>query len=325
MNEKLNTPFVSRCHVSSGNTGATAGTVDYTYNDANQLTSTTGQSTTWTYDGAGQQTRKGLGGQAIAYNDKLQVSTIGSTAQTYIGSGNTDRRTSGGTTFDTGALGLMKAGSTIFTRTPDGTAIGSKTGSTAAYYAADHLGSVIGLFDASGSYLGGYSYSPNGEARATNTNAVVTANTLRYIGGELDASGLYELGARYYDPSLGRFTQMDPTGQDPYYIYANHNPINAADPSGEAVQFLIPVLAVIARAVIPRLGARAVTMRGIGASSRLFGNSSMGARAAEVFNQRGTKYALGWSISRSTGTTQAAFRYRSPANPHGDIVNYPYG
>lgn len=131
MNEKLNTPFVSRCHVSSGNTGATAGTVDYTYNDANQLTSTTGQSTTWTYDGAGQQTRKGLGGQAIAYNDKLKVSTIGSTAQTRLRQYRPPHLR--GTTFDTGALGLMKAGSTIFTRTPDGTAIGSKTGSTAAY------------------------------------------------------------------------------------------------------------------------------------------------------------------------------------------------
>lgn len=221
--------------IRSGGTGAAAGTIDYTYNDANQITSATGQSTTWTYDGAGQQTRKGLGGQTIAYNDKLQAATIGSTAQTYIGSGNTDRRTSGGTTFDTGALGLMKAGSTSFTRAPDGTAIGTKNGSTAAYYVTDHLGSVIGLFNASGSYLGGYSYSPYGETRAASTNAVVAGNILRYTGGELDTSGLYKLGARFYDSSLGRFTQSDPSGQEKNpYGYASCNPTNGADPSGLA-------------------------------------------------------------------------------------------
>ncbi len=41
-----------------------------------------------------------------------------------------------------------------------------------------------------------------------------------------------KLGIRYYDPTLGRFTQPDPTGQDPHYTYARNNPILYIDPSG---------------------------------------------------------------------------------------------
>ncbi len=43
---------------------------------------------------------------------------------------------------------------------------------------------------------------------------------------------MYKLGIRYYDPTLGRFTQPDPTGQDPHYTYAGDNPVNFTDPSG---------------------------------------------------------------------------------------------
>ncbi|MET2012979.1 RHS repeat-associated core domain-containing protein [Microbacterium chocolatum] len=218
--------------VRSGSTGATAGTINYTYNDANQITSATGQSMTWSYDGAGQQTQKGLGGQNIAYNDRLQAASIGETPQTYLGVGNNDRRTSGNTTYETGALGLIKANDTVYTRTPDGSAIGSRS-TSASYYATDHLGSVVGIFSDTGAYLGGYSYSPYGEPRSTDTNSAVTGNILRYIGGELDSSGLYKLGARYYDTSLGRFTQMDPSGQETNpYGYAACNPTNRSDPSG---------------------------------------------------------------------------------------------
>lgn len=96
------------------------------------------------------------------------------------------------------------------------------------------IGSVIGLFDKGGAYKGGYSYSPYGESRAATDNSVIAANPIRYIGGYLDsASGMYKLGARYFDPSQGRFTQFDPSGQEGNpYAYASCNPINNVDPSG---------------------------------------------------------------------------------------------
>ncbi|MFF8638930.1 RHS repeat-associated core domain-containing protein [Streptomyces pilosus] len=41
------------------------------------------------------------------------------------------------------------------------------------------------------------------------------------------------MGHRYYDPTLGRFTQPDPSGQETNpYLYAAGDPINNSDPTG---------------------------------------------------------------------------------------------
>ncbi|MFF7173051.1 RHS repeat-associated core domain-containing protein [Streptomyces pseudovenezuelae] len=43
----------------------------------------------------------------------------------------------------------------------------------------------------------------------------------RYSGAYLDPTGLYKMGARYYDPHIGRFTQPGPSGQETNpYLYA---------------------------------------------------------------------------------------------------------
>lgn len=62
----------------------------------------------------------------------------------------------------------------------------------------------------------------------------MTTNTARYISGYLDtATGMYKLGARYYDPTAGRFTQYDPSGQEANpYVYAAGNPISFSDVTG---------------------------------------------------------------------------------------------
>jgi hypothetical protein len=42
-----------------------------------------------------------------------------------------------------------------------------------------------------------------------------------------DSPGYLKLGARYYNPTTGRFTQPDPSGQEPNtYNYASCNPTN---------------------------------------------------------------------------------------------------
>lgn len=41
------------------------------------------------------------------------------------------------------------------------------------------------------------------------------------------------MGYRYYDPSQGRFTQQDPSGQETNpYAYTACNPVNGTDPTG---------------------------------------------------------------------------------------------
>ena len=60
-------------------------------------------------------------------------------------------------------------------------------------------------------------------------------NPFRYCGEYYDIEiGQIYLRARYYDPSLGRFTQQDPAMEDGYnlYIYCKNNPIIYIDPSG---------------------------------------------------------------------------------------------
>jgi RHS repeat-associated protein len=91
---------------------------------------------------------------------------------------------------------------------------------------------VVALTDSSGSVQDQYAYDPYG-----NTTSVQESvpNPFRYIGGIWDSqTGLYKLGARYYDPTVGRFTQTDPTcgWSISRYTYAGDDPASDADPSG---------------------------------------------------------------------------------------------
>lgn len=49
---------------------------------------------------------------------------------------------------------------------------------------------------------------------------------------------MYKLGARYYDPSIGRWTQQDPLNtagdlrEGNKYAYAAADPVNLINPSG---------------------------------------------------------------------------------------------
>ncbi len=62
-----------------------------------------------------------------------------------------------------------------------------------------------------------------------------TAPHFGYTGREPDETGLVYYRARYYDPTLGRFTQRDPIGFSGgvnRYRYVNDNPIMYYDPLG---------------------------------------------------------------------------------------------
>jgi RHS repeat-associated protein len=76
---------------------------------------------------------------------------------------------------------------------------------------------------------------PYGEPRGTQPT---WAGSKGYVGGTVDPTGLTHLGARSYDPTLGRFLSVDPimavgdTQQMHGYTYANNSPITWADPTG---------------------------------------------------------------------------------------------
>ena len=67
------------------------------------------------------------------------------------------------------------------------------------YLVSDHQDSIVGVFDAAGAWLGGYSYSPYGESRHSISTTTVPRLGMGYIGGQTSYTNMLKLGARYYD------------------------------------------------------------------------------------------------------------------------------
>lgn len=104
------------------------------------------------------------------------------------------------------------------------------------FYLNDHLGSARVTIDTAGTVKDRYVYFAFG---GPDEQTLVTANMRRYTGKPFDRDhglDLYYYGARYYDPSLGRFTQVDPLrGKYPSwgpYVYTLDNPMRYVDPDG---------------------------------------------------------------------------------------------
>ena len=80
------------------------------------------------------------------------------------------------------------------------------------YYLQDHLGGVDAVVDENGKVVERKDYLPYGDKRLTvGASDSPTTEDYGFTGKEQDdESGLYYYGARYYDPQIGRFTQIDP-------------------------------------------------------------------------------------------------------------------
>src|SRR6266542_429411 len=110
-------------------------------------------------------------------------------------------------------------------------------GSTLYYVLKDHLGSASVVTDASGNTVGEDRFYPFGETRFT-TGAM---NTDRLFTGQREITGLgiYDYGARFYAPKLGRFLSPDtivPGAANPQnlnrFSYVTNNPLRYVDPTG---------------------------------------------------------------------------------------------
>ena len=99
------------------------------------------------------------------------------------------------------------------------------------YYTSDGHGNITNLTNSSGDVVKTYVYDAFGVEQNIDPNDL---NPFRYCGEYYDSeiNQIY-LRARYYNPSLGRFTQSDPArdGMN-WYVYCGNNPVGRVDPTG---------------------------------------------------------------------------------------------
>ena len=115
---------------------------------------------------------------------------------------------------------------------------------TVTYYHNDLLGSPIAATNASGQVIWRENYRPYGERLTNDANS--SANRVWFTSRRQDAeTGLVYMGARYYDPAVGRFMGRDPKLFDETnahslnrYAYANNNPQKFVDPDGRMAQWV---------------------------------------------------------------------------------------
>jgi RHS repeat-associated protein len=204
----------------------------YSYNAANQLTGRGGAS--YTYDLNGN-TLTEAGGNSFSYDPKDHTTQISGEAFKYAGATQFELTNHGATTYTNTLLGISRRGSDHFTRDPRGMLLGQRTPSNRYYPIADSLGSIVAVTDKDGNLVGRHDYEPFGAEQGS-----PAFNSPFRFAGELYHPNhkLYKIGARWYDPKLGRWTQPDLVEQpkDPIqsnrYLYAAQDPVNVTDPSG---------------------------------------------------------------------------------------------
>ena len=255
-------PLGNRTTKSIGAT--TPSTTAYVYDSANQLKEIRSGSATGTllasltYDADGNLKNRSDTGLTLNYdalNRLTATSQTGQLAQSYSydDQGRRISKTIGTTTTNflyNGAdilaeypatWGLPSAQYTHGNRIDD--TLIRATATSAQYFHQDGLGSIVGVTNPAGLTDATQRFDAWGNKLASTG----TAPRYGYTGREPDETGLIFYRARYYDPSVGRFTQRDPIGLRGglnRYSYVANDPCNATDPSGEDWKTIVQVIGV---------------------------------------------------------------------------------
>ncbi|WP_353505540.1 RHS repeat-associated core domain-containing protein [Verrucosispora sp. ts21] len=231
-------------------------TTTYTYppSGANSVrphavTATSGASTgSYTYDATGNLTSRptpSAGTQTLTWDPEghLETSTdaTGETRYIYDADGNRliRRDPTGRTLYLPGQEIRYNAstGATTCTRFYSfaGSMVASRTSAGLTWLSSDHQGTATVAVEAGNQQATVRRQTPYGTPRG---GTPAWPNDKGFVGGTIDNTGLIHLGAREYDPVLGRFVSLDPVMDllDPQqingYVYSNNNPITLSDPSG---------------------------------------------------------------------------------------------
>jgi RHS repeat-associated protein len=126
------------------------------------------------------------------------------------------------------------------------------------FYLPDGLGSTRNLLRGDGDVSATYSYDAFGNTLSASGGGIIDHNPYRYVGAlgyYADAtSGLLHVGARYYNPKVGRFITRDVSLRDTAwhlnttisrreltngYMYAENEPTILVDPRGKSPLVII--------------------------------------------------------------------------------------
>jgi len=226
-NDRLETEAVT---LSGTVPGAVAGTTTYTYDAAGNTTRKVSPTETidYVYDDAnrlaelqtlaGDVTRYTYAHDGIRLSQTTDATGPAATTTHYLIDPNQpyaqviEEATQSGTTSPPTLTALYAIGDDRLRRyTPAIAGSGSNPGIPAGlrYYHADGLGSTRLLSDSTGAITDHYAYEAFGELDAA-SSVQTSDNRFMYTGEQLDPnSGFYYLRARYMDPASGRFTQQD--------------------------------------------------------------------------------------------------------------------
>jgi RHS repeat-associated protein len=203
------------------------------------------QTTGYTYNASGDTT--GRGSETLGYDDEDRVSSLtdGTLAESYVydADGNQLVRTD-----PTGSTLYLPQGVEVrnsSTGTPQssiryysfgGQIVAVRTPAGVSFLANDPHGTATHAVDAASNRVTTQRTDPFGNSR---TGSIPLPGDRGFVGGVSDAAtGLARLGARDYDPTLGRFLTVDPIvdPNDPQqlngYAYADNNPTTFSDPTG---------------------------------------------------------------------------------------------
>ncbi|MFI1583969.1 RHS repeat-associated core domain-containing protein [Embleya sp. NPDC020630] len=208
-----------------------------------------------TYDQSGNtKTRPGADAnlQTLTWNEEDKLAKVASATNTseYVHDADGNRiirRENGKTTLYLGTDELTtntdQSGPVVGTRyytTTGGTAVVRNGNGAIAYMAADHHGTPVSTIDATTLTATRRQSKPFGEPRGSQPTQAggQWPDDKGFLGKPMDSTGLTHVGAREYDPTLGRFISVDPVmdladaGQMHGYTYSNNNPLTLSDPTG---------------------------------------------------------------------------------------------
>ena len=202
---------------------------EYTYNDANRITSAGDVS--FAFDANGNTTARGE--EEYVWDVKNRLTRAGSAEITYNPLGQIESYD--GISFESDPLGVGNVlrdwesrreyiyGNGLEARVYNG---------WYGYYVTDMRGSVVAIVDDNNNITHKYQYDDFGNVLQSQEEDY---NPFQYIGkyGVMTLNDhLYYMRARHYDPTIGRFLSEDPIWSTNLYPYTENNPIMGIDPEG---------------------------------------------------------------------------------------------